>query len=550
MRPLLVEWLVRHGLPAWLAPDYAAMVGIAAGLSAVLVMRLVGRDGEDRAIQARALLLAYFAALVGGFAFEWIRALPLAIALGSPDPVVFAGRAAYGGLIASLLGAAVYLRAKKQSAVAFFDRAVVPMGIAFAFVRVGCFLEGCDYGRPTTLPWGVRFPPGSLAARAHTSLGWVPEGAFSLPVHPTEIYESLLGLVALALALPVLLRSRRRDGRAFAVWMTAYAAGRLALELLRADADRGIYGRLSSAQYVSVTILGALAVAVVRRRRLARALAAVLVAVVVMPRAALAEPAAAPAQPAATTQQPSAGSTDALTLRDGSRVTGRIVEVAPGDHATVQMPDGSTQTYPWVSVQRIEMAGVAMTYGAPPPPPAPSSPPAPASASVPAAADNGAASGTRRDRWLTVRGTLVTSLVLARPDVPSGLATEIDALYRLRLGDTTRLDLGIEGRLLQNAEASEWSLGVPLELVLEVGRKLELIADLVVLHTWFLWAPDASAFYPNTNAYGLRLGAGAQLALGSHALLGVSPFAFTTVASETVGVITAYEPRLWVALAF
>ena len=73
------------------------------------------------------------------------------------------------------------------------------MGISFALVRVGCFLEGCDYGRPTALPWGVRFPSGSLAAQAHAAAGWVPDGAPSLPVHPTELYESMLGLLALAL---------------------------------------------------------------------------------------------------------------------------------------------------------------------------------------------------------------------------------------------------------------------------------------------------------------------------------------------------------------
>ena len=251
MRPLLVAWLARHGVPAWLAPNYATMVGLAAILGAVLTMRVVRRDGEDATLQARALLLAYVAALVGGFAFEWLRALPLAIALHSPAPVVFAGRAAYGGLLAALLVPALYLR-RRGSVLGFFDRAVIPMGLSFAFVRVGCFLEGCDYGRPTALPWGVRFPPGSLAAHAHAAAGWVPEGSFSLPVHPTELYESLLGLAALGLALPVLLRRPVRDGRAFAVWMTAYAVGRFVLEFLRADADRGVYGGLSSAQYVSI----------------------------------------------------------------------------------------------------------------------------------------------------------------------------------------------------------------------------------------------------------------------------------------------------------
>jgi hypothetical protein len=94
-------------------------------------------------------------------------------------------------------------------------------------------------------------------------------------------------------------------------------------------------------------------------------------------------------------------------------------------------------------------------------------------------------------------------------------------------------------------QATEWALGIPLELVFEIGRRVEINFDFVLSNTWFVWLGDAANYYPTTNAYGLRLGGGIQLALGSHMLLGVSPFGFTTVSSETVGVITAWEPRLW-----
>ena len=540
MKPLVLAWLVRHGVPAWLAPDYAMMVGLAALLGAALVMRVVRRDGEDAAMQGRALLLAYAAALVGGFAFEWIRALPVAIELHSPAPVLLAGRAAYGGLLAGLLAPALYLRLKGRSVVGFLDRAVIPMGVSFALVRVGCFLEGCDYGRPTALPWGVRFPPGSLAAQAHAAMGWIPEGSPSLPVHPTELYESILGLVALGLALPVLLRRNRTGGRAFAVWMSVYAIGRFALELLRADADRGIYAGLSSAQYVSLAIVVALGATILwRRRSLARVAVAMttMVALVLASRPVSAKPASAPAAPIA----PAAN--DALRLSDGTRVVGKIVEVTPGDHATLKTPDGRTTTYPWAQIAAVEMSGVLVTYDTPAPAPAPASPSAPTT-------DKDDVSPPQHDRRLTFRAALVSSITLARPDVPSGWATEIDALYRFRLGERSRLEVGLEGRVLENVQATEWSLGIPLELVLELGKRAEIDLDFVLLNTWFVWAPDASLYFPTTNAYGIRVAAGAQVALGSHMLLGVSPLAFTTVSSETVGVITAFEPRVWVGVDF
>lgn len=539
MKPVVVEWLLRQGLPRWLAPDYPLMVGLAAILGAIFVMRLARRDGEDASVQARALLLAYGAALVGGFAFESIRAIPVALATGSMAPVLFAGRAAYGGLIAALLAPAIYLRRRPGAVAAFFDRAVIPMGIAFAFVRVGCFLEGCDYGRPTALRWGVRFPPGSIAARAHAAAGWVPEGAFSLPVHPTELYESLLGLAALGFALPVLLRRRERDGRAFVLWMSVYAVGRFALEFLRADADRGIYAGLSSAQWVSLGILAALAVGVLRHRAQRLAPLVATAAVIV----AMLSAHVASAQP-----PPAPDSSNVLVLKDGTRLTGKVTEIVPGDHASMLFPDGHASTYPWSNVERVEIAPTAAP-GVPPPPPA-TTPAPPPPAGAPPSDSTTSSLRPQRARVLTVRIALAPSIVMARPDVPSGVATELDALYRFHLGDSTRLDLGLEGRELQNVAATEWSLGVPADFVLEVGRRLELIGEIEIHNTWFLWAGSAGSYFTNTNAYGARLAGGLQLALGSHVLLGASPIAFSGVSSETVGVITSFEPRVWFGFDF
>jgi prolipoprotein diacylglyceryltransferase len=111
----------------------------------------------------------------------------------------------------------------------------------------------------------VRFPPGSLAALDHARRGFVPHGAWSLPVHPTELYEAAVGLIAAALAAIPVLRGRR-DGRAFATFLATYAVGRFALEFLRGDQDRGQALGLSTAQWVSVAIVAALIAAWARRR--------------------------------------------------------------------------------------------------------------------------------------------------------------------------------------------------------------------------------------------------------------------------------------------
>ena len=258
MRPVVLAWLARQGLPAGLLPDYWMLSAIATIAGSAIALRLAERDGASRAHTARAIACAYVAALVGGYLFEAARAIPVALAVGSWRPLLHPGRAAYGGLLAAILAAAGYLAAARQPIAAFFDRVAIGAGLTFALVRSGCFLAGCDYGRPTAGIWGVRFPRGSLAALDHARRGFVPLGAPSLPVHPTQLYEAAVGLLAGALAAIPLARGRR-DGSAFSVFLSTYAVGRFALELLRGDQDRGALLGLSTAQWVSVAVIAALA---------------------------------------------------------------------------------------------------------------------------------------------------------------------------------------------------------------------------------------------------------------------------------------------------
>ena len=270
MRPLLVAWLARHGLPAWLAPEYFQLASIATLIGSALALHLAARDGASRKQTAYAIAAAYVGALCGGYLFEALRALPAAVFAAAWRPVLNPGRAAYGGLLFAIGAAALYLRRAREPLAPFFDRVAIGAGLTFALVRTGCFLAGCDYGLPTAHAWGVRFPPGSLAALDHARRGFVPRGAPSLPVHPTELYEAAIGLLAAVLSAVSLARGRR-DGRAFATFLATYAVGRFAIEFLRGDPDRGQALGLSTAQWVSVAIVAAL-VAVWARRRSARRL--------------------------------------------------------------------------------------------------------------------------------------------------------------------------------------------------------------------------------------------------------------------------------------
>ena len=236
-----------------LLPGYFTLVGLSGLVVASVTLRLARRDNADLRHESRSLMSAYVGALLGGYMLEGLRLLPAAIRQHSVAPLLHGGRAAYGGLIFATLAACAYRYRVRQPLAPFLDRMSLGGGLSFCLVRIGCFKAGCDYGLPTASHFGIRYPSGSPAALEHFRHGWIACGMPSLPVHPTQLYESVLGLLS-AVVAGMLLRRSVRDGSTFRAWMLLYAAGRFFIEFFRGDASRGVYGSLSSAQIISVAI--------------------------------------------------------------------------------------------------------------------------------------------------------------------------------------------------------------------------------------------------------------------------------------------------------
>lgn len=165
----------------------------------------------------------------------------------------------YGGFIGGTL--AVYLNGLRQRVPTRFTMDLVAPGLAigYALGRIGCFMVQDDYGRPTDLPWGLRFPEGlppTTAHRLNADFGIpIPDGINPLDVvavHPTQLYE------AAAMMLAFWLLWRLRDhGRGTGWLMGAYLlfAGteRFLVEFLRAKDDRFLAG-FTVAQLTSIVI--------------------------------------------------------------------------------------------------------------------------------------------------------------------------------------------------------------------------------------------------------------------------------------------------------
>ena len=135
------------------------------------------------------------------------------------------------------------------------------LAAAYALGRVGCFLVNDDYGRPSGVPWAMRFPEGlppSTAGNMHRMFGVpIPAGtdpSTILAVHPTQLYEVTLMLGAFALLW--VWRTRPRPiGWLFGAYLVFAGVERFLVEILRAKDDRFL-GPFTLAQLTSVVLVG------------------------------------------------------------------------------------------------------------------------------------------------------------------------------------------------------------------------------------------------------------------------------------------------------
>ena len=168
------------------------------------------------------------------------------------------GATFYGGFIAALVGALVYLRLRRIPFLRMADICAPSIALGLAITRIGCFLSGCCFGAPTDSVLGIVFPPGCPA-------GYHSPG---VPVHPTQLYSSAFDL-ALAAILLVAERRSRFTGFTFALLCGLYGVGRFALDFLRYYEPSSRLGpALTVSQGVSIglVVAGAVMIVVLPRR--------------------------------------------------------------------------------------------------------------------------------------------------------------------------------------------------------------------------------------------------------------------------------------------
>jgi len=172
---------------------------------------------------------------------------------------LMAGGVFYGGFLAALFFTIWYVRVQKISFWKLTDVLAPGVALGQSVGRLGCFSAGCDYGKPTTAPWGVVF----TNTFAHEVTG-VPLGE---RLHPAQLYESITTFIIFGLLL-WWFPKKKRDGDVFLGYMGLYAVARFFLEFLRGDEDRGFvfHHLLSTSQFIALLALAGMAALFIWRR--------------------------------------------------------------------------------------------------------------------------------------------------------------------------------------------------------------------------------------------------------------------------------------------
>lgn len=150
----------------------------------------------------------------------------------------------YGAFLGGLVVLWWFTKRYQLKLLKIADALLPAFAIGQFFGRMGCLAAGCCWGKVTELPWGIQFGKGTMVFRQHYEQKLVDLSASSaLPIHPTQLYDSLYGL-GLYVVLTWIRRNKRYHGQVFMWWLFLYPMMRSLVELFRGDSERGFITRV------------------------------------------------------------------------------------------------------------------------------------------------------------------------------------------------------------------------------------------------------------------------------------------------------------------
>lgn len=246
---------------------YGVFLALAFLCAILITVKLAARDGLPREKIYDLCLWMLLCSLIGSkilmlFTEPEYRDHPLQLV--SLD-FLRSGGVFYGGLIGAILSGYFLMQRYQLPWWKTADACAPGIAIGNFFGRQGCFAAGCCWGKPTTLPWGVKF----------TELGHEITGVpLDVRLHPTQLYESFAMLLVFFF-LFWLHKHRRFNGQVILFYALLYSVIRFAIEFLRDDPRGDLFGLttltgLSTSQLISLIVgTGALVLLALRWRKAA-----------------------------------------------------------------------------------------------------------------------------------------------------------------------------------------------------------------------------------------------------------------------------------------
>ncbi len=220
-------------------------------ISQIIAQRELARRGHDPEPIGDIVFAAVIGGLLGGKLYYAILMHDLGAVFSR------AGFVFWGGLLGGIAATYLVIRRKHLSFPRISDVAAPALAAGYAIGRTGCWAVGDDYGRPWNGPWAVSFPNGATQLfHIPPPLGSTPNQVLS--VHPTQLYEVVLGFV-MFLILWRFRDHKHAEGWLFGLYCVLAGVERFLIEFVRAKDDR-FFGPFTTAQGIAVlfTIGGAI----------------------------------------------------------------------------------------------------------------------------------------------------------------------------------------------------------------------------------------------------------------------------------------------------
>ena len=215
-----------------MVPTYPLFFVLGFLVGASIAMRLAVRSGFPRQTFRGGIILAALAMLAGGK----LHSLAERGQLFWPAWwELFAGYHYPGGLLLLLITLVLAAHWHRWRFTAVSDCFVPALAFAAGTIRIGCFLAGCCFGNPSTLPWAVSFPASSRAWTAYAQENLV-HGDWTDPLHPLQLYFALMCVTVGIITLRTF-KNKAWDGQVLCVYLIAHGFGKFALEFMRHEQD-------------------------------------------------------------------------------------------------------------------------------------------------------------------------------------------------------------------------------------------------------------------------------------------------------------------------